>query len=152
MPKPNEGDLFYDIEGFPQAEKRNFEYLHGIYFKNGKKKEFRYFEVKKYEKREEKRIFMELITFFKKHFNKYPDAFIYHYHDYEKRALRELASEHTASFPEGNNFVDRLLRQEKFVDLYRIVAQCMQTTEKDLSLKTIEHFYKKKKKCKYKNC
>ena len=38
MPIPNEGDLFYDIEGFPQAGKRNFEYLHGIYYNNGEKK------------------------------------------------------------------------------------------------------------------
>ena len=36
MPEPNEGDVFYDIEGFPQADQRPFEYLHGIYFYNGK--------------------------------------------------------------------------------------------------------------------
>ena len=145
IPKPNEGDLFYDIEGFPQADKRNFEYLHGIYFSKGKKKEFKYFGVKKYEKEEEKRIFIDLINFLEKHFNKYPHAYIYHYNDYEKRALRELASEFSSSFPKGNNFVDRLLRQEKFVDLYRVVSQCMQTTEKNLSLKTIEIFYREER-------
>ena len=142
MPEPNAGDLFYDIEGFPQADARNFEYLHGIYFDNNKNKEFKYFGVKKYDKEEEKNIFIELINFLEKHFDKYPDAYIYHYNDYEKRALRELASEYSSSFPKGNNFVDRLLRQEKFVDLYRVVSQCMQTTEKDLSLKTIEKFYR----------
>ena len=54
MPEPNAGDLFYDIEGFPQADKRNFEYLHGIYFDNNKNKEFKYFGVKKYEKMKKK--------------------------------------------------------------------------------------------------
>ena len=145
IPKPNEGDIFYDIEGFPQADKRNFEYLHGIYFDDGKKKEFKYFGVKKYEKVEEKRIFIDLINFLEKHFDKYPQAYIYHYNDYEKRALRELASEFYSSFPKGNQFVDRLLRQEKFVDLYRVVSQCMQTTEKNLSLKTIEVFYREER-------
>ena len=46
MPEPNEGDVFYDIEGFPQAEQRPFEYLHGIYFYNGKEFEFKDFTVK----------------------------------------------------------------------------------------------------------
>ena len=142
MPIPNEGDLFYDIEGFPQAGKRNFEYLHGIYYNNGEKNEFKYFVVKNYKKNDERKIFEDLINFFEKHFKKYPDAFIYHYNDYEKRALRELASEHSSIFPKGNNFVDRLLRQEKFIDLYRVISQCMQTSEKDLKLKTIEKFYR----------
>ena len=143
MPKPNEGDLFYDIEGLPQANNRNFEYLHGIYFNSGGKSKFKYFVVKDYNKNDEKKIFEDLINFFDVHFKKYPDAFIYHYNDYEKKALRELASEYSSKFPKGNNLIDNLLRREKFVDLYRVVSQCMQTSEKDLSLKTIEKFYRK---------
>ena len=145
MPLPNEGDLFYDIEGFPQADRRNFEYLHGIYYKNGNKNEFKYFVVNNYKKIDERKIFEDLINFFEKHFDKYPDAFIYHYNDYEKNALRSLASDFSSLFPKGYNFVDRLLRQEKFIDLYRVVSQCMQTSEKDLSLKTIEKFYRKER-------
>ena len=142
MPKPNEGDVFYDIEGFPQAEQRPFEYLHGIYFYNGKEFEFKYFIVKEYTRKEEEQIFRELVAFLEKHFNKYPNGFLYHYNVYEKRALRELASDYSATFIKGNNFVDRLLRLEKFVDLYRVVSQSMQTSEKDLTLKTIEKFYR----------
>ena len=44
-----EGDIFYDIEGFPQAN--GFEYLHGIYFYNGTKFEFKDFTVKDYTKK-----------------------------------------------------------------------------------------------------
>lgn len=145
MPKPNEGDIFYDIEGFPQAEQRPFEYLHGIYFYNGKDFEFKDFTVKEYTKKEEERIFIDLINFFEKHFKKYPEAFIYHYNDYEKRALRELASDYSSTFIKGYNFIDRLLRLKKFIDLYRVVSQCMQTSEKDLSLKTIEKFYREER-------
>ena len=141
MPKENEGDLFYDIEGFPQSEKRNYEYLHGIYYLNSKNNEYKSFVVKEYTENEEERIFIDLVNFLKKHFDKYPEAFIYHYNDYEKRALKDLSNEYSSFFPEGANLVDKLLRQKKFIDLYRVVEQCMQTTEKDISLKTIEKFY-----------
>ena len=40
------------------------------------------------------------------------------------------------------HFVDQLLRLEKFVDLFRVVEQCLLPSEKDNSLKTIEKFYK----------
>ena len=50
MPEPNEGDIFYDIEGFPQADQRPFEYLHGVYFYNGKEFEFKDFTVKYFTK------------------------------------------------------------------------------------------------------
>jgi len=145
IPEPNEGDLFYDIEGFPQSENRPFEYLHGVYFLNKGKKEFKKFVIKKYDISEEKRIFIELINFFKEHFEKYPDAYLYHYNSYEKRALKNLSISYSSVFPEGQNFIDSLLRQEKFIDLYLVVSQCMQTTEKDLSLKTIEIFYRKQR-------
>ena len=150
LPKENEGDIFYDIEGFPQSEKRPFEYLHGIFYLNGKKQEYKNFTVKKYQQGEEKRIFVELIHFLKKHFDKYPDAFIYHYNDYEKRALKDLSNEYSSTFPDGVNLIDKLLRQEKFIDLFRVVEQCMQTSEKDLSLKTIEKFYRKERSAKIK--
>ena len=52
------------------------------------------------------------IEFLEKHFDKYPKAYLYHYNDYEKRALRELASDYSATFIKGNNFVDKLLRLE----------------------------------------
>ena len=90
MPKENEGDLFYDIEGFPQSEKRNYEYLHGIYYLNSKNNEYKSFVVKEYTENEEERIFIDLVNFLKKHFDKYPEAFIYHYNDYEKRARVEI--------------------------------------------------------------
>ena len=145
MPEPNEGDLFYDIEGFPQSESRPFEYLHGVYFFNKGKKEFKKFVINNYDILEEKRIFIELINFFKDHFDKYPDAYLYHYNNYEKRALKDLSISYSSVFPEGQYFIDSLLRQEKFIDLYLVVSQCIQTTEKDLSLKTIEIFYRKQR-------
>ncbi len=138
LPKPDEGDLFFDIEGFPQEDGRGFEYLHGIYFQNKKKFEFKYFWAKDFKKEYEKENFIELINFLKTHFKKFPKAHLYHYNSYEKRSLRQLASLYSSDFPEGSNFVDSLLRGEKFVDLFIIINQSVRTSEKDMSLKSIE--------------
>ena len=55
LPKPDEGDLFYDIEGFPQEDGRGFEYLHGIYYKNGKNYEFKPFWAKDFIEQQSRR-------------------------------------------------------------------------------------------------
>ena len=138
LPKPDDGDLFFDIEGYPQEDGRGFEYLHGVYFKGPKGMEFKYFWAKDFKKKYEQENFIELINFFKSHFKQYPKAHLYHYNSYEKRSLRQLASLFSSDFPEGSNFVDSLLRGEKFVDLFLIVNQSVRTTEKDMSLKSIE--------------
>ena len=145
IPEPNDGDLFFDIEGFPESNKRNLEYLHGLYFKDKGKNTFKYYFVEENNRDSEFKIFKELIEFFKKRFEEYPNAYIYHYNDYETRALKELASEYSGIFPEGNNVLDFLLRNQKFVDLYRIVEHTIRTSEKDLSLKSLEKFYRKER-------
>jgi hypothetical protein len=45
LPKPDEGDVFFDIEGFPRMD-RPFEYLHGLYYKEKGKLKFRDFGPK----------------------------------------------------------------------------------------------------------
>ena len=145
MPETNEGDVFFDIEGFPEANKRNLEYLHGLYFKENGKYTFKYFFVEDNNEESEFKIFKDLIKFLKKRFEEYPDAYIYHYNDYETRALKELACEYSSVYPEGSNVVDDLLRKRKFIDLYRIVEHTLRTSEKDLSLKSLEKFYRKER-------
>ena len=145
LPKPDEGDIFFDIEGFPRMD-RPFEYLHGLYFKDKGKYKFKYFWANDFTKIGEEEIFKELINLFENHFVKYPNAHIYHYAPYEKRAIRELASAHSTNFPKGDIINDNLLRNEKYVDLFTIASQSIRTTEKDLSLKSIEQFYDFKRK------
>ncbi len=140
LPKPDDGDVFFDIEGFPRMD-RPFEYLHGLYYKEKGKLNFKNLWAKKFDRESEKNIFIELINFFEKHFEKYPNAHIYHYAPYEKRAIRELAAAYSAEFPKGDIVNDNLLRKEKYVDLFNIVKQCIRTSEKDMSLKSIEKFY-----------
>ena len=145
LPKPDDGDVFFDIEGYPRMD-RPFEYLHGFYYKDNSKLKFKDLWAKNYNKESEKNIFIELINFLEKRFVEYPNAHIYHYASYEKRAIRELATSYSSEFPKGNIVNDDLLRKEKYVDLFSIVSQSIRTSERDLSLKSIEKFYNFKRK------
>ena len=145
LPKPDDGDVFFDIEGYPRMD-RPFEYLHGLYYKDKGKLKFKDLWAKNYNKESEKNIFIELINFLEKRFIEYPNAHIYHYASYEKRAIRELATSYSSEFPKGDIVNDDLLRKEKYVDLFSIVSQSIRTSEKDLSLKSIEKFYNFKRK------
>ena len=141
LPKPHPADIFFDIEGYPFFGERGFEYLHGLYLNTGKKMEFKYFWAKELDVDYERENFKKLIEYLRKHFEKNPDAYLYHYNVYEKTALKNLSCDFSTVYPDGLHFVDQLLRLEKFVDLFRVVDQCMLTSEKDNSLKTIEKFY-----------
>jgi uncharacterized protein len=145
LPKPDDGDIFFDIEGFPRMD-RPFEYLHGLYYKDKGKLKFKDLWAKNYDKESEKNIFIELINFFEKRFEEYPNAHIYHYAPYEKRAIRELATVYSSEFPKGDIVNDNLLRKEKYVDLFAIAKQSIRTSERDMSLKSIEKFYDFKRK------
>jgi uncharacterized protein len=145
LPKPDDGDVFFDIEGYPRMD-RPFEYLHGLYYKDKGKLKFKDLWAKDYNKESEKNIFIELINFLEKRFVEYPNAHIYHYASYEKRAIRELATSYSSEFPKGDIVNDDLLRKEKYVDLFSIVSQSIRTSERDLSLKSIEKFYNFKRK------
>ena len=140
LPKPDEGDVFFDIEGYPRMD-RPFEYLHGLYYKDKGKLKFKDLWAKKFDRESEKNIFIELINFFEKRFEEYPKAHIYHYAPYEKRAIRELAAVYSSEFPKGDIINDDLLRKEKYVDLFSIAKQSIRTSERDMSLKSIEKFY-----------
>ena len=151
LPKPNSADVFIDLEGYPFFGKRGFEYLHGLYLNTGKKMEFKYFWANSLNREDEKENFINLVEYLKKHFEKNPNAYLYHYNEYEKTALRNLSNDFFSFYPDGSHFIDKLQRLDKFVDLYRVVEQCMLTSEKDISLKTIETFYKKDRKASIKS-
>ena len=145
LPKPNEGDVFFDIEGFPRMD-RPFEYLHGVYYKEKNQFKFKSFWAKDFNEKSERENFIELINFLEKHLKKYPEAHIYHYNTYEKRAIREMSSAYSKDFPKADIINDDWLRGEKYVDLFRIATQSIRTSEKDMSLKSLEQFYKFERK------
>ena len=130
LPAPQPGDLFYDIEGDPHYE-GGLEYLHGVWFDGG----FRAFWA--HDHQAEARALSELLDFFRDRLTKFPQSRIYHYAPYEITALRRL----TAKYGIGEAFLDRLLRERRFLDLYAVVRGGLICSEPNYSIKSLEAFY-----------
>lgn len=130
LPEPQPGDLFYDIEGDPFFE-GGLEYLHGVWSDG----QFRAFWG--HDHAAEGRALAELLEFFRMRLAAYPEARIYHYASYEITALRRL----TTKYGIGEAFLDRLLRERRFVDLFAVVRGALIGSEKNYSIKSMEAFY-----------
>jgi len=138
MPRPSEGDMFFDMEGNPMEE-GGLEYLFGIYLLEKGKEEFKAFWA--HSREEEKEAFEQFMDFVMARLKKYPEAHIYHYAHYEETALKKLMSLHGTREAE----VDSLLRSGKLVDLYKVVREGIRVSEPGYSLKNLEHFYMQKR-------
>lgn len=130
LPEPQSGDLFYDIEGDPFFE-GGLEYLHGIWFDG----QFRAFWAHSHAA--EAQALSNLLDFFRERLALYPNARIYHYAPYELVALRRL----TAKYGIGEAYLDRLMRERRFIDLYAVVRGAIIASEKNYSIKSMEAFY-----------
>ena len=110
LPEPQPGDVFYDIEGDPHFE-GGLEYLHGLWFDG------QFLAFWAHDHRAEAQALSDLLTFFRARLEEYPKARIYHYAPYEITALKGL----TTKYGIGEAFLDRLLRERRFVDLFAVV-------------------------------
>lgn len=134
IPRPNVGDMFFDMEGDP-LEDGGLEYLFGLYFFEDGKPVFKPFWA--HTRVEEKLAFEQFIDFVTVQLRRYPGAYIYHYASYEVTALKKMMSLHGTREAE----VDSLLRSAKLVDLYKVVRESIRVSEPRYSIKNIEHFY-----------
>ncbi|MGA9796693.1 MAG: TM0106 family RecB-like putative nuclease [Rhizomicrobium sp.] len=136
LPNPQPGDLFLDLEGDPLYPE-GLEYLFGIYgsFEPAKTPEYKSFWA--HDHAEEKTAFEAVMTVINEHLVKYPDARIYHYAQYEPAAFRRLAMRHATKEAD----LDQLLREHRFVDLYRVARQGIRASTESYSLKDLEEIY-----------
>jgi predicted RecB family nuclease len=149
LPPPSEGDVFFDMEGYPFAE-GGLEYLFGATYlegargKRGKRGEKddapkrRFFEQWAHDPKGEKKAFEAFVDWAYARFEADPCMHIYHYAPYEVTALRRLMGRYGTRERE----VDALLRAEVFVDLYRVFRQGVLLGEPRYSLKNVEHLYR----------
>ena len=135
LPPPDEGDLYFDMEGDP-LEKGGLEYLFGVGYRKAGSIEFLPFWA--HSREQEKVAFESFIDFVVDHLARHPDAHIYHYAAYEKTALGKLMSLHGTR----ERQVDDIFRQGRLVDLYKVVRESMRVSEPGYSIKNIEHFYR----------
>jgi uncharacterized protein len=138
LPAPDDGDVFYDIEGDPYFP-GGLEYLHGVWYREGAEWQFRAFWA--HTREEEGRAAADLLAFLVDHMRRFPKAHVYHYANYEIAALRRLTAQHR----HGEAAMDQLQRERRFVDLFKVVAGAMVASEKGYSIKDLEAFYMEKR-------
>ena len=122
------------MEGDPLIDD-GLEYLFGIYWEDKGVGTFKPFWA--HDRDQERQATKDVLSFFADHLRAHPDAHIYHYSHYEVTALKRLVSMHGV----GEAILDQLLREERFVDLYRIVQQSLIASEPGYSIKDLEVFY-----------
>lgn len=138
LPEPDEGDLFYDIEGDPYYPD-GLEYLHGVWFREGGEWTFKSFWA--HDRAAEGEAVAQLLAFFMDRLARFPRAHIYHYANYEIAALRRLTADHRL----GEPTIDQLQRERRFVDLYKVVSGGLIASERGYSIKDLEAFYMAKR-------
>jgi predicted RecB family nuclease len=134
LPKPDPGDLFFDMEGDPLYPD-GLEYLFGLCFWKDGNLPFRAFWAHDHE--EERASFSQFMDFLSRHLTAHPGAYIYHYNHYETTALKRLACRYAVA----EHQLDDLLRRKKFVDLYKVVREAIRVSEPAYSIKNLEAFY-----------
>ncbi len=138
LPRPSDGDIYFDMEGDPLYEPgRSLEYLFGAWTLD----EPRYRAFWGLDRAAEKRALEDFVDFVMERRRQFPDLHVYHYANYEKAALRRLAQAHATREAE----VDELLRGEVLVDLYAVVRQAIAISENSYSIKRLEKFYELKR-------
>uniref|UniRef100_UPI0035665FB8 TM0106 family RecB-like putative nuclease n=1 Tax=Paracoccus seriniphilus TaxID=184748 RepID=UPI0035665FB8 len=134
LPQPQPGDIFYDIEGDPHFD-GGLEYLHGLWCDG----QFHAFWA--HDHQAEAQALTDLFAFFRDRLAAHPDARIYHYAPYEITALKRL----TTKYGIGEAYLDRLLRERRFVDLFAVVRGGLICSEANYSIKSMEAFYGRKR-------
>lgn len=136
LPSPSSNDIFFDIEGYP-LEEDGLEYLWGAaFFDEQGKRQFKDFWAHNSE--DEKKAFADFIHWTYKRWKADKTMHIYHYANYEIAACRRLMGRYGVCEEE----VDQLLRNEVFVDLYKIIKTGLRIGEPKYSIKNVEHLYR----------
>lgn len=143
LPEPCPGDLFLDIEGARFARAGGREYLFGLWTRaEGRTLEGGtlvppYTAQWAFTDGEERVAFEALMDRIMQAWAVDPGMHVYHFGHYEPSALKRLMGRYAARAEE----LDRLLRAERFVDLYAVVRQALRAGVESYSIKQLEQFY-----------
>lgn len=138
LPKPDPGDLFFDMESDP-LESGGLEYLFGVYYYDKGATRYRCFWA--HDRAAERGAFEAFMDFVDERMRIFPQLHIYHYAPYEVTALKRLMSLHGTR----EAAVDNLLRHGRLVDLYKDVREALRVSEPRYSIKNLETFYMDKR-------
>ena len=134
LPPPSEGDVFFDMEGFPYAE-GGLEYLFGVVTADDGAPGF--LDWWAHDEAEERAAFEGFMDWLVARRRQDPSLHVYHYASYEESAVKRLMGKYATREAE----VDDLLRGGVFVDLCAVVRQGFVIGTPSYSLKDIERLY-----------
>jgi len=136
LPEPNEGDIYFDIEGDAFYENGGLEYVLG--YACMEKGNLVYKRLWSTNRVEERRAFEQFMQFVSEHWKRFPKMYIYHFAPYEQAAIKRLAHVH-ATFEKE---MHELLRAERFIDLHAVFKEALLASVESYSLKELEKFTK----------
>ena len=144
LPTPRPGDLFLDLEGDPFARDTaattaftgGREYLFGLGHVDADGA-FIYEGRWAFDDETERAGFEAVVDRMLAAVEEDPEVHVYHYAPYEPSAMKRLMGRYATREEE----VDRLLRGERFVDLFAVVRQSLRAGVESYSLKRMEPFY-----------
>jgi predicted RecB family nuclease len=134
LPEPNDGDIYFDIEGDAFYQEGGLEYVLGYAYKE--KDSLVYSRIWATNRVEEKKAFEQFMQFLTERWKRFPNMYIYHFAPYEPSAVKRLARVHAVYEKE----VDDLLRAERFIDLHSVFKEALLASVESYSLKELEKF------------
>ena len=147
LPEPSSDGLFFDIEGDPffgSEEVDGIEYVFGtiepgLMDESGQPTVHGFWSIEDgtVTTAGEKRSFEAFVDLVMDRLAADPNLRVFHYAPYEPTAVKRLAGRYATREEE----VDRLLRGEVFVDLYRAVRQGIRASVESYSIKRLEPLY-----------
>ena len=143
LPPAHPADVFFDMEGYLSGRRTRI-LVRGLPG-SGPAGSVEFKDWWAHDREEEKGAFEGFMDMVFGRWKNNPGMHIYHYAAYEVSAVRRLSTRHDTRQEE----VDELLRNEVFVDLYKIVARGLRIGEDSYSIKSVERLYRPKRATEY---
>jgi len=136
LPTPNDGDIWFDMEGDPFALAPNgLEYLFGAITYDTKTEVFKKFWA--HNPAEEKSAFEDFVDWVEERRKKWEGLHIYHYASYERTRMGALA----ARYGTREEIIDNWFRSDLMIDLYKVVGRSIRISQRSYSIKKLEPLY-----------
>ena len=134
LPPSDNGDIWFDMESDILFDLGvGLEYMFGV--SSNDKPGFFTFEA--HDRAEEKKAFEDFVDYVQKRLENFPAMHVYHFANYEVAAMKRLAQRHGTR----EMAIDEFLRNNVFIDLYKVVRRSIRTSARSLGLKDIENLY-----------
>jgi predicted RecB family nuclease len=131
LPPPSKGDIFLDLEGARFAREGGREFLFGVWERRGTYRAFWAMDDA------QERVAFEAVTdLIMQAWSADSGMHVYHFNHYEPTAFKKLMGRYVTRGEQ----LDRLLRAERFVDLYPISRQAVRAGVESYSIKKLEQY------------